>query len=80
MDIYIYIYCKSIYLSVYLPHIYIYTHLNQFTLQIMLQKVIHEIKKVMRVHMDVGVFVCVCVVNVFLAEIELFGLPHCRYC
>ena len=47
----------------------------------MLPKVIHEIKKVMRVHMDVGVFVCVCVwVNVFLAEIELFGLPHCRYC
>jgi hypothetical protein len=36
--------------------------------------------KVMRVHMDVRVFVCVCEFNVFLAEIELFGLPHCRYC
>ena len=59
MWIYIYIYCKSLYLSVYLST-YIYTHINQFTLQIMLPKVIHEIKKVMRVHMDVGVFVCVC--------------------
>ena len=59
LSMWIYIYCKSIYLSVYLST-YIYTHINQFTLQIMLPKVIHEIKKVMRVHMDVGVFVCVC--------------------
>ena len=59
MDIYIYTVNLSIYQSIYL-HIYIYTHINQFTLQIMLPKVIHEIKKVMRVHMDVGVFVCVC--------------------
>ena len=59
MWIYIYTVNLSIYQSIYL-HIYIYTHINQFTLQIMLPKVIHEIKKVMRVHMDVGVFVCVC--------------------
>ena len=57
MWIYIYTVNLSIYQSIYL---HIYTHINQFTLQIMLPKVIHEIKKGDACAYGCGC-VCVCV-------------------
>ena len=42
----------------------------------MLPKVIHENKKVMRVHMDVRVFVCVCVSS--MSSLQKLSCVVCR--